>query len=51
MKSELILVLPLIIGVIGMLVYLLSTHGKVSELGRLAFWVGLLAWLLAGAKL
>jgi hypothetical protein len=38
--------LPLIICVLGLLLYALSTNGKVQELGPLAFWVGLLVFLL-----
>jgi hypothetical protein len=45
--------LPLAISIIGGIVYLLSEHwngssaGRVGELGRLCFWVGLLCYLLA----
>jgi len=41
-----IIFLPLLICVIGALVYALSTNAKVSEMGRLAFAMGLLAFLL-----
>ena len=38
--------LSLLVALVGALVYALSSNGKVSELGRLAFAVGLLAFLL-----
>lgn len=41
-----IILLPLLICIIGLLVYALSTNSKVAELGRLSFWVGLLVFLL-----
>jgi len=39
--------LSLIIALIGMVVYVISTNAKAQELGRLAFACGLLAFLLA----
>lgn len=36
---------PLVVCVVGALLYLLFPSGKVAELGRLAFFVGLL-WLV-----
>ena len=44
-----IVFLSLIIAVIGLLIYALSSNAKVAELGRIAFFAGLLAWLLTGA--
>jgi len=41
-----IIYLPLLICIIGALVYALSVNPKIAELGRLSFWVGLLAFLL-----
>jgi len=41
--------LSLLIAIIGALTYALATNGKVSELGRIAFFAGLLAFLLQGA--
>jgi len=41
-----IIFLPLLVCVIGLLIYILSVQPKVSECGRLMFWVGLLAFLL-----
>ena len=38
--------LPLLICIIGALMYALSANPKIAELGRLSFWVGLLAFLL-----
>lgn len=41
-----IIYLSLLIAVIGLLVYVLSAQPKVSELGRVAFFAGLLAFLI-----
>jgi len=41
-----LIALSLLVAVIGLLVYVLSANPKVAELGRLAFAVGLLAFLL-----
>ena len=45
--------LPLLICLVGLLVYVLLSadkKGACTEVGRMMFWVGLLAWLLGGAK-
>jgi hypothetical protein len=42
-----ILVLPLLICLVGLLMYALSANPKLAEIGRMMFWVGLLAFLLA----
>jgi hypothetical protein len=41
----LIILVPLLVLVVGALIYGLSANPKVSEMGRLAFFVGLL-WLV-----
>lgn len=41
-----IIVLPLLIALIGLLMYVLATNGKVQEIGRIMFAFGLLAFLL-----
>lgn len=41
-----IILLPLLICIIGLVVYALAANPKVAELGRLSFWVGLLVFLL-----
>lgn len=41
-----IIVIPLLVCVLGLLVYALAASPKVSELGRLAFVCGLLVSLL-----
>jgi len=41
-----IIVLPLLISLIGVLMYALSANGKLIEIGRIMFWVGLLVFLL-----
>jgi Na+/phosphate symporter len=43
--------LPLLICLIGALVYALSSNAKVAELGRIAFFAGLLAFLLIGGPI
>jgi Na+/phosphate symporter len=39
--------MPLVVAVAGLLVYALSSNAKVSELGRLLFFVGAL-WFVYG---
>jgi hypothetical protein len=41
-----IIFLPLLICLIGLLMYFLSANAKVCEIGRLMFWVGLLSFLV-----
>jgi SpoU rRNA methylase family enzyme len=41
-----IIFLSLLVCVIGLLVYALSSNGKVAEMGRIAYAMGLLAFLL-----
>lgn len=41
-----IVLLPLLVLVVGLVVYALSTNAKVQELGRISFACGLLAFLL-----
>lgn len=44
--------LSLLVCIIGALMYALSTNGKLQELGRLSFFAGLIAFLVAnGAKI
>lgn len=38
---------PMVVFVVGILVYALSSNAKVQEIGRAGVWVGLL-WLTAG---
>jgi Na+/phosphate symporter len=44
-----VVLLPLLICVIGLVVYAVSQNPKVAELGRIAYFTGLLAFLLQGA--
>lgn len=44
-----VLLLPLIVALVGLIVYALSANAKVAELGRLAFACGLLVTLFAFA--
>lgn len=41
---------PLLVAVVGLLVYILASHAKTTELGRIAFFVGLFwtVYTLAG---
>jgi hypothetical protein len=43
-----IVLLPLLVAVVGVLMYALATNPKVAEMGRIAFFAGLLAFLLIG---
>lgn len=43
-----IIYLSLLICVIGLLMYALCVNPKLIEIGRIMFWVGLLAFLLTG---
>lgn len=45
-----IIVLPLLIAIVGVLVYFASNNAKAQEVGRLMFAVGLLAFLLRGGE-
>jgi hypothetical protein len=49
----LVILIPLLVLVVGALAYGLSTNGKVAELGRIAYFVGLfcLVWQLASVHL
>jgi hypothetical protein len=38
--------LSLLIAIVGVVVYLMTSHAKAAEVGRLMFWTGLLAFLL-----
>ena len=40
------IVFPLLIALIGLLMYALAANPKVVEIGRILFWTGLLAFLL-----
>ena len=41
-------VLSLLVAVVGVLMYALATNPKVQEMGRIAFFAGLLAFLMVG---
>lgn len=42
----LVLTLPLIVALIGLVVYAISANPKAAEIGRISFFSGLLAFLL-----
>jgi hypothetical protein len=50
-RSKMIIYLSLLVAVIGLLIYVLAKDGKVVELGRLMFGIGLLCFLLQDAAL
>jgi len=42
-----VIYLPLLVAIVGLVIYALtSMNAKASEIGRIMFWVGLLAFLL-----
>ena len=41
-----VILLPLLISLIGVVMYFVATNAKVSAVGLHMFWVGLLAFLL-----
>lgn len=43
-----IIFLPLLVALIGLLMYILAGNPKIQELGRLMFFAGVLAFLLVG---
>lgn len=43
-------IIPLVVCVVGLLMYILATNPKVVELGRLTFFAGLLVFLFAIAR-
>jgi hypothetical protein len=44
-----ILYLSLLVAIVGLLIYALSNTPKVSEIGRISYFAGLLAFLLQAA--
>jgi hypothetical protein len=42
--------LPLLLAIVGLLVYAISVNPKAQEIGRITYFAGLLAWLLTGAQ-
>jgi hypothetical protein len=46
-----IILLPLLIALIGVLMYALCTNPKLAEIGRILFWTGALAFLLESKSL
>lgn len=45
-----IIFLPLLIALVGMLMYILAANPKIQELGRIMFFCGLLAFLMVGGQ-
>lgn len=43
----LVILLPLLVALIGVLMYALCVNPKLAEVGRIMFWTGLLAFLLS----
>lgn len=46
-----IIYLPLLVAIIGVLMYALCVNPKLAEIGRIAFFCGLLAFLLGSPHL
>lgn len=46
-----IVLLPLLIALIGLLMYALCVNPKLSEIGRIMLWTALLAFLLTSDKI
>jgi hypothetical protein len=46
-----IIYLPLLISIIGLLMYVLASNPKIVEIGRIMFWTGLLAFLMGGGAI
>lgn len=45
-----IILLPLLVALTGLLMYAFAVNAKLSEVGRIMFFSGLLAWLLQAQK-
>lgn len=45
-----VLYISLFVALIGLVVYSVSVNSKAAELGRIAFFAGLLAFLITGAE-
>lgn len=45
-----IIVLPLLVAVVGLLMYALSVNPKLQEVGRIMFFCGTLAFLFTGSQ-
>lgn len=43
-----LLALPLLVCIIGLLIYMLAEKAKVAEVGKIMFWTGLLVTLAQG---
>ena len=46
-----VVLLPIIICVVGLIMYMIATNPKVAEVGRMMFWTGLLATMLSSPAL
>ncbi len=46
----LIAIIPLVVAIIGVLMYALCSNAKLAEIGRLLFFAGLLVCLFVAAK-
>lgn len=43
-------IIPLIVAIVGLLMYVLASQAKVVEIGRIMFWTGLLVSLFVAAE-
>jgi hypothetical protein len=39
--------MALIVWLVGLVIYLIAAPARISEVGKIMFWTGLLAWLLS----
>jgi hypothetical protein len=42
------IIIAIIVAVVGLIMYVLATNPKITEVGRIMFWTGLLSFLLGG---
>lgn len=45
-----IAIIPLVLLIVGLLMYVLSANPKIAEVGRMTFFAGILAFAFATAK-
>ncbi len=41
-----VIALPLLVAIVGVLMYALCVNAKLAEIGKILFWTGVLAFLL-----
>lgn len=50
LRFPMIAIVPLLVAIVGILVYALSSNAKLAEVGRAMMWCGILVtvWVMAG---